>query len=311
MTDASGNVLAWNDDYVEKDGHLFRLGGLLTHDADSYIRVQLPETGRYYVHVSDAQGQGGGAYVYRLRISTPQPDYALHITPASLNIVGGLAAPVGVHVIRQDGFDGEIEVRLKEPPPGFRLHGGRIPPGRDYVRMTISAPPRPRPEPYVIEVVGRAVIDDREMRRKATPADDTMQAFLYRHLAPAEEFMAAVVGGGRTGGRVELADSGVVRIPEGGQAEVRVRVPRAPILETVQLELSDPPPGMVLEGLRLVPEGLAFLLKDEGGELSLGAADNLIVEASIERPVGRGATQQMQRVLVGVLPAIPFEIVKH
>ena len=311
VTDASGNVLAWNDDYVEKDGHLFRLGGLLTHDADSYVRVKLPETGRYYVHVSDAQGQGGGAYVYRLRISAPQPDYALRVTPASLNIAGGLAAPVGVHVIRQDGFDGEIEVRLKDPPQGFRLHGGRIPPGRDYVRMTISAPARPRLEPHIIEVEGRAVIDGREVRRKATPADDTMQAFLYRHLAPAENFMAAVMGVGRTGGRVELADSGIVRIPEGGQTEVRVRVPRAPILETVQLELRDPPPGMVLEDLRLVPEGLAFLLKAEGADLGPGTADNLIVEASIERSVRRGSTEQLQRLTIGVLPAIPFEIVKH
>ena len=232
------------------------------------------------------------------------------MTPASLNITAGLAAPICVHALRQDGFDGEIEVVLKEAPAGFVLTGGRIPKGKDKVRMTLSAPATALNKPVVVKLEGRAMVGPREISHPVRPTDDAMQAFLWRHLAPVEEFMVAVTGNRKQGGQpVELVDSGVVQIPEGGKAEVRVKTPKAPILKSVKLELSEPPKGVSLEGLQIVPEGLAFMLNTDEKEVDAGLMDNLIVEAFVERQVGKGATQSMQRVSVGVLPAIPFEVV--
>jgi len=45
--------------------------GLLTHNADSYLRLRLPDTGAYFVHLADSQNHGGQDYGYRLRISPP------------------------------------------------------------------------------------------------------------------------------------------------------------------------------------------------------------------------------------------------
>ena len=57
--------------------------GLNTHHADSLLNVTLPADGVYYLQLGDAQQQGGPEYAYRLRISQPQPDFALRVVPSS------------------------------------------------------------------------------------------------------------------------------------------------------------------------------------------------------------------------------------
>jgi len=46
--------------------------------------------------------------------------------------------------------------------------------------------------PVNLAVVGRAKIADREVVHEAVPAEDRMQAFLWRHLVPAEDLKALV-----------------------------------------------------------------------------------------------------------------------
>ncbi len=55
LTDASGKVLAWNDDNVQKEGQLHRDMGILTHHADSYLSARLPLDGAYFIQLTDAR----------------------------------------------------------------------------------------------------------------------------------------------------------------------------------------------------------------------------------------------------------------
>jgi hypothetical protein len=74
----------------------------------------------------------------------------------------------------------------------------------------------------------------------------------------------------------------------------------------------EPPEGVVLEDVKLAPEGLSFAVKADGDAAAVGFEDNLIVNAYTERPAGRqgeGAAKRKRRVFLGVLPAIPIEIV--
>ncbi|MBI4557537.1 MAG: hypothetical protein HY706_08140 [Candidatus Hydrogenedentes bacterium] len=308
LTDASGRVLEWNDDQEDKES------GLLTHHADSYLRAQLPETGSYYVHLADVQQHGGSAYSYRLTIAPPRPDFALRVTPSSINVPAGRAAPICVYALRKDGFEGEIEITLKDAPPGFALNGGRIPSGCERVRMTLTAPSQPLPQPVFLQLEGRVWLNGKWVTHPVAPADDMMQAFLYRHLVPAQELMVAVTGPLFRGRPIQLAGNYPVRISEGGTAEVRVRAPRSPMLAQVKLELDEPPKGLTLEGVQVAPEGLSFLLKADAGAAQSGLAGNLIVEAFVEKPNappdGKPSNQN-RRVSLGVLPAIPFEVVKQ
>ena len=104
LTDADGKQLAFNDDFEDKGS------GLNTHHADSYLTATLPADGTYFIHLTDTQGQGGPEFAYRLRISEPQPDFALRVVPSSLSLRAGMSAPVTVFALRRDGFTNAIDL---------------------------------------------------------------------------------------------------------------------------------------------------------------------------------------------------------
>jgi hypothetical protein len=311
LTDASGKVLHWNDDHVLKDEHLHmdRLG-LVTHHADSYLTTQLPDSGSYYVHLSDAQNHGSDDHAYRLRISAPRGDFALRVTPSSLHALPGSVMPICVYAIRRDGFDGRIDVQVKSPS-GFQLEGGRIPAGCNRMRMTLKAPRSLSGRPVVLELEGVAEVDGRPVRRSADPADNVMQAFLYRHLLPAQDLMVATVPRKWPVPSTEVAGEVPVRIPAGGSKQVVIRTNRKRLLQEFQLEINDPPRGLSLSDVSAVPDGLAFQLSADRHHLKDGFSGNVIVETFREfTPKTRdGRTATKRRQSVGFLPAIPVEVV--
>lgn len=305
VTNAGGEVLEWNDDFSDPGS------GWLTHHADSYVMMRLPTDGRYRVYLSDAQRHGGGAYAYRLRLGRPSPDFELRVTPSSINVPMGGSAPITVHALRKDGFEGEIEVVLADAPSSFQLRGGVIPAGCDRVRMTLSAGWRPRSGTAVLSIEGRALIAGRRVVRPAVPAEDMTQAFVYSHLVPSLELMAAVRRR-PPGLPATVAGAGRLRIPIDGSARVEARLPRHPKLREVEYELRDPPEGVSLDGARLTGTGLVLEFGADGDLTQEGLRDNLIVEAfvEVENPAaGVGDQGRTRRVSLGVLPAIPCEIV--
>ncbi|MHC4117412.1 MAG: PPC domain-containing protein [Planctomycetota bacterium] len=313
LTDSSGKVLQLNDDYVLKEEHLHtNMMGLNTHHADSYIMAELPSSGTYYVHLADSQRHGGDAYGYRLRIAAAQGDFALRVAPSSISIRGASIVPISVHALRKDGYDGEIEVVLKNAPSGFKLEGGRIAPGRDSARMTLIAPSKPTPGPIPMQLEGRIRVAGKVITRTAVPADDVMQAFLYRHLVPAEEFVVMVQKSRWGAPQVELMGESPVRIPLGGSAEVTLKTRKTQTLKQLRLVLNKPPEGLTLHGLKVVPEGLKFKIKADEDTLKSGFADNLIVEVFREyNPKDKsGKTLPKRRSPMGFFPAIPIEVVE-
>jgi len=85
-----------------------------------------------------------------------------------------------------------------------------------------------------------------------------------------------------------------------------------PSRQNIELALSDPPEGMVLQNVKVASNGLAFQLKVDGDAAKAGYRDNLIVEAFTQVAFSKkgAATKQKRRVSLGPLPAIPFEIVQ-
>jgi hypothetical protein len=81
----------------------------------------------------------------------------------------------------------------------------------------------------------------------------------------------------------------------------------------VQLQLNEPPEGLTMYSVAVVPAGLTFQLKADKNLLRSGFADNLIVEAfreSVVRAKDGTPTNQKRRSSLGVFPAIPIEIVQ-
>ncbi len=314
LTDAFGTVIAWNDDWVLKDEqHLHKdVAGLLTHHADPYLSVVLPRDGIYFAHVLDTRGHGGPAHAYRLRISEPMPDFALRVTPSSISLRAGSIVPIEVHALRKDGYEGPIEVAVKDPVLGFSISGATIPPGSNRLRMTLTAPARAPDGPVALELEGRAEVHGRTIVRPVVPAEDKMQAFLYRHLVPSRELFVEVQKSKWRVPAIELAGRTPVRIVAGQTALVRIKTGRANTLRELQLELQNPPAGVSLHDVALIPGGLAFRLSAERDAVQGNFGDNLIVEAYREfTPKAQPGKPPppKRRSSMGVLPAIPVEVV--
>jgi len=197
ITDAAGKQLAYNDDNnTDTISNLKDVDwGVNTHHADSYIRTTLPANGTYYVHLGSADRAGGEEYAYRLRISEPQPDFALRVAPSSAGFrSSGSSSSLSVFAIRKDGFDGEITLGLRDAPKGFSSYGATISSTQRVAQLTLSTSQDSTEAPVSLSIEGRATINGRQVAREAEPCEDRMQAFLWTHLVPAKEFVASIPG---------------------------------------------------------------------------------------------------------------------
>lgn len=317
LTDARGIAIKFNDDYVVKESYLHKdMTGLVTHHADSYLVAKLPADGTYYVHLTDSQRHGGKSYGYRLRVCKRQGDFALRVTPSSLFMAAGSMMPLRVHVLRRDGFNGAIEFGLKDAPQGFKITGGRIPAGCDMVDVTLSVPySKASQVPVALTFEGNAEIGSKTVNRQAMPADDTMQAFLFRHLVPSQQFLVAI---GKSRGRIpetKLVGPGPVKLPASGSVKVKFKtVNSKATLKGIKFELYGAPEGISIEDVKVVGGSVSFVLKAEKDAMPKGFSGNLILEAYREyTPKGKNGKpgKTKRKASIGVMPAIPVELVRE
>ncbi|HBG28827.1 MAG: hypothetical protein A2Y10_03595 [Planctomycetes bacterium GWF2_41_51] len=311
LTDESGKIIEWNDDFCAiEENYLYKdPTGLLTHHADSYMQAELPSDGNFCIQLSDSQNHGGKPYGYRLRISAPQPDFSLRMTPSSLNIRPGSSAAICVYVLRKDGYDGEITITLKDAPAGFEINGGVIPAGRSSIRITLTAPRSALTKPVSLQLAGSAKIGDKIITRPIVPCEDMMQAFLYRHLVPSQQLLAASINAKWPVPPIERNSSFPVKMLPDGETQITYKIQNRPIYKQLKFELNQPPEGLTLQDVNISPEGLVLKLKADK-KMKSGFKDNLIIEVSTEITPrnNRKSKNQKQIVSMGVLPAVPIVI---
>lgn len=298
LRDASGGRVAFNDDFEDKGL------GVDTHHADSFLMVKLPRSGIYNVHLRDVQDKGGHDFSYRLRMGAPRPDFALRVVPSGINMQPGATTPLTVYALRKDGFAGEIVLSLGESANGFALGGGRIPVGQAHVRLTLTAPSSPLPDPVTLALHGTAKIGERVIRRAAIPADDRMQAFAYRHLVPAKELKVAVSGKAVGRGTIDVQVDGPVEIPVGGVARIPFSAPPGSVFPRGKLELDDPLEGFSIESIVPSRAGAEIIIRTDAQKLKPGLEGNLILSTFAGAPApGR------RRAALATLPAVPFRLI--
>jgi hypothetical protein len=301
LTDAGGHTLAFNDDNDDKGA------GLLTHQADSRISFKLPADGVYYVRIADAQHQGGPDFGYRLRVGAPRPDFELRTVPSTINARAGTAVPITVYALRHDGFSGEIQLALRNPPAGCFLSGARIPAGQDKVTLTLTMPATGRDDLLDLTMVGLATIGGQRVGHVAVPSEDMMQAFAYHHLVPMHELKLCVTGRGpafRPIGRLPL------QIPIGGTARLQIGTPAARFTGDVRLEWAEPVDGVTFKVTPGVRDDLIDVtFTADPAKAKSGLHGNLILNAFGERTNPKAKNAARQRSPLGTVQAIPFELV--
>lgn len=316
LLDASGREVVANDDFVDPER------GLLTHHADSYLRAKLERDGAYLLCLSEAEQHGGEAYGYRLRLSAPRPDFALRLLPSAVSVRPGGAATVTVRALRKEGFAGEIAFALRAAPNGCTLSNTRLTADKDTANVTLRVPQGLPRQVFAVQVEGSATVGNATITRPAVPAEDMMQAFAYQQLVTQPEFLVAVTGSRAVPAvwrpvvpGFALASAMPVALPRGGTAEVRLRAPavlpnheRTP-LTRLHCEVGNPPRGIALAGVRVVPDGLVLTLRADSIIAQVGDEANVLVEVSQEPAPGPTAGAALARVPLGVLPAIAYRVV--
>lgn len=308
-----------NDDYSNKDKtHLYLGAGLVTHHADSFLFHELPATGTYFLEIGDAQFKGGHEYGYRLRISTSAPSFKLSMEPSGLQIGPNGTAAFTVRATRVDGFDDKIMLKSTNLPDGFVMSKAEIPKGSDSARFTITAPKEIEAKLVTPAISGVGIIDGKPVTHPAVPVDDQMQAFLYRHLVPAQELvLAPVTKKPPLAFEARIPKSGVIEVPLGEEMKIQF-VGRIfdGAGKGAPLKLDNPPDGITLSKGWISRK--KFKRKDARqnsnknmavGHVIITAEEPLIIGQRLSLVVVAEAGKRKEKIDYPA-PAIPIKIVK-
>lgn len=193
VTGSDGNVLAEADDSPSD----LNIGESL-QQVDPYLLLEAPADGVYRVELRDLTGAGGETYRYLLRIGPPRPDFQVYTAKSMLNLPRKGTGKLKLHVIRQDGFNGPIQ--LSADDPAFRGET-TIPADQNEFTLNIGNSSGKYREPFPVRIEAMAQIDGKKIRKPVVPCDEFIQAFAYTHLLPTGEFYVGTVGGAAPGGK--------------------------------------------------------------------------------------------------------------
>jgi hypothetical protein len=198
-------------------------------DKDSRLVFDPPADGTYQVRVGDARGHSGADHAYQLTIRQPRPDFRVSLSPASPAVSKGGATPVRVNVTRLDEFDGVIDIKLLNLPPGFEAPATNIPSTDDSTAFALFAseksniPAKQAP----LQIEARAKIEGKEVVRTAT------------------------------GGVPKLVESGDIATST-EQSEVTLK-PGGEVKVTVNIQRRDPKVGRIPLDVQGLPHGVRVL----------------------------------------------------
>jgi hypothetical protein len=109
---------------------------------DPELVIQVPsDAHELTVTVEDLARRGGQQYPYRLAISKAAPDLRVVFNTPFVNVPAGGSVAVPLTVQRR-GFDGDVHLRLANPPKGLHADGGTV---VSVTRMKESWRPRSSP----------------------------------------------------------------------------------------------------------------------------------------------------------------------
>ncbi len=94
---------------------------------DSQVLFTPPADGDYLARVSDVRGFGATSptenWKYTLTIRPPRPSFTATINAKDIAVSPGSGREIPVSVIRDEGFEGPVRVRIENLPAGFTFHG--------------------------------------------------------------------------------------------------------------------------------------------------------------------------------------------
>ena len=278
LLDVRQQVLAVSDDAEDKGN------GLATHHADARIDINLPQEGTYYIRLDDAQGRGGADVSYRLTLVRQTPDFQLRLVPASLRIPKEGSVAATVHAVRSGAFNDEITLALRGSTSGLELRQNVIAAGANKATIVIAATPQAREGLSHLELDGTALCAGQPVRRPVVPAEDMMQAFLYRHLVPAQQLLVQIAPQDPVAVTLSPPVDDHYGVRAGSSIRIHSQVTwRDDARRGIKLALADPPEWLTLETERIPPRGGDIIL-NISSNAEVGDTATVLLNGTIRVP---------------------------
>ena len=119
LYDATGKKLAENDDGPAFGGNVQCAHDFISND--SCLNFRATADGDYFVRIRDLNGSAGPRSVYRLTVEPLLPDFLIYQWPDAVPIWGpGTTAALIVEILKWNGLQSDIAVRIEGLPPGWK-----------------------------------------------------------------------------------------------------------------------------------------------------------------------------------------------
>jgi hypothetical protein len=174
----TGDVQELNDNDTNLGDREFNTG-----TRDPAARFEAKEGGTYRVMIRDLfqRAERSPRFLYRLSVRRETPDFrlaAMVVVPRlkadAKNIdIGvpllrrGETIPIRVMAFRRDGFNGDIQLSIENPPPGLIFEGDKIEAGKSFTFILLTASEDAPPFAGALRLVGKAKVGDKELVREA------------------------------------------------------------------------------------------------------------------------------------------------
>lgn len=145
ILDSNSEVIASKDDSIGKDPVL-----VFTPPAD----------GQYIARIRDLHSKGGEAAIYFLQAEWASPSFTLRFDPSKGMIGPGSRTAGYVHVVRENGFTGPVQVRVDGLPKGVTASDLTIPPTMTQGVVVFSAAEDAVKDASNISVIGQGTYQD-------------------------------------------------------------------------------------------------------------------------------------------------------
>lgn len=177
-----GSPLDARLDLYDMNGRRLKNNDDSNSTSESYIDHTFGADGEYVIRVADTLDLGSPRHVYRLKVHPPRPDFALTVSPDNPRVTAGGTVPLKVLVQRREGFVGDIELSVPNPPPGAVISPAVMASNQSEQTLSVTMPADAALGVVAFSVVGQAKIGDQEVTRQATPAEQVRYVNAWRYV---------------------------------------------------------------------------------------------------------------------------------
>ncbi|QGJ71285.1 PPC domain-containing protein [Planctomycetales bacterium 10988] len=218
-----------------------------TRSDDPGYRLEIPQDGAYRLLIRDLYHglRGDPRFVYRLQIHQAEPDFQLAAFPtttqpnqnqadrASSHLSPGGTTAIQVVGLREDGFQGEIEIVADGLPAGVRALPCVIGGEQDYNHLLLEATSDTKPWAGKIRILGKAVLQQPEGSRQFVTREARYATIIWPTFPNqitggtrlAHDLMLSV-DGESAAFRVEVAEETKLIAPRAGSLEIPLKITR-------------------------------------------------------------------------------------